>query len=324
MLDPEPRAARERREAHSNAGTPMKRETPAGASRAGAAARPVTPRAPLVSVVIPTRDRPAMVRRAAASALRQTYGAIEVIVVDDGEDFAVAALPDDLGDRRVRCLRNGRARGATGARNTGILAARGEYIALLDDDDEWRPDKIARQLEALGSWDGVLCGSTSPSSRRRRLPPGVIRREILRRGRLLEGGSSALLARAEILKASLFDESLPRWQDWDLLIRLTECWTIGYMDEPLVLYNEGSHPRITNRARTLSFAEAENRLCVVHKHRNFFGPHWSRRHLARGLLAYVRHREDRLAHLVRTARRTGVLYVVIAGMERITGWIRRG
>ncbi len=282
-----------------------------------------SPAKALVSVVIPTYRRPALLCRAVASALRQTYNALEIIVVDDAADAATpAALAGVVADQRVRCIANQRTQGAPGARNTGILEARGDYIALLDDDDEWREDKIERQFRAMDAWDGVVCGSTSRSSRERRLPSGLIDRKLLRRGYFLEGGSSAMLVRADVLKANLFDESLSRWQDWDLLIRLTERWRIGYIDEPLVIYNEGAHPRITNRPKSLSFEELEHRLSMVEKHKEFLGTCWANRHFAGGLLAYVRYRDDKLQHIWRTVLRAGVSSVIAVAFARVAGRFR--
>ena len=106
---------------------------------------------PLVSVVIPTFRRPALVRRAVASVLRQSVGELEVIVVADGTDAAATdatrrALAGFEGDPRLRVLAPGRQLGNGGARNFGVDAARAPRVALLDDDDEWLPDKLEHQL----------------------------------------------------------------------------------------------------------------------------------------------------------------------------------
>jgi glycosyltransferase involved in cell wall biosynthesis len=104
---------------------------------------------PLVSVVVPTYNRAAAVARAIDSILRQTYSRIEVVVVDDGSTDNTAEILKSAQntDKRVVCCSNTRGKGAAGARNTGVAMASGEYVAFLDDDDEYDPDKIARQLE---------------------------------------------------------------------------------------------------------------------------------------------------------------------------------
>jgi glycosyltransferase involved in cell wall biosynthesis len=107
----------------------------------------------LVSVVIPTRNRPEMLMRAVRSALNQTYQQIEVIVVIDGPDeLTVQALQGEA-DKRVRFVALQSSVGGGEARNTGVRASLGEWIALLDDDDEWLPEKIDAQMEAAASLD---------------------------------------------------------------------------------------------------------------------------------------------------------------------------
>src|SRR5215469_4492500 len=102
-----------------------------------------------ISVVIPVYNRQQDVQRALASALRQTLAPAEIVVVDDGSTDASVAAVTALNESRIRLVRHDRNRGAAAARNTGIAAARGDWIALLDSDDEWDRDKLARQIAAL-------------------------------------------------------------------------------------------------------------------------------------------------------------------------------
>src|SRR6185437_1348576 len=99
---------------------------------------------PLVSAVIPTRNRPALVLSAIRSALRQTWRRMEVIVVVDGPDAETAASLAGVTDARLRVITLPEASGGCAARNAGVQAAQGEWIGFLDDDDEWFPDKIQR------------------------------------------------------------------------------------------------------------------------------------------------------------------------------------
>ena len=104
---------------------------------------------PLVSVVVPTRDRPELLRRAVTAILGQTYGGpIECVVVFDQSDpdLPWADLPPG---RTLVVVRNDRSPGLAGARNSGILAATGELVAFCDDDDEWLPEKLTRQVARL-------------------------------------------------------------------------------------------------------------------------------------------------------------------------------
>ncbi len=111
---------------------------------------------PLVTVVIPTRRRPALVQRALHSVLAQTHTALDVVVVIDGPDaeteFALRHWPDP----RVRVMHNPAPAGAGAARNLAAAEARGDWIAFLDDDDEWLPDKITRQLAAAAGRDVLV------------------------------------------------------------------------------------------------------------------------------------------------------------------------
>ena len=103
--------------------------------------------APLVSAIIPTRHRPQLLERAVASALAQTWSALDVVVVDDASEPEMR-LPA-FEDPRVHVVRLSEPSGPGAARNAGIARARGELIAFLDDDDEWRPDKTARHVQHL-------------------------------------------------------------------------------------------------------------------------------------------------------------------------------
>jgi hypothetical protein len=113
------------------------------------------PSAPQVTVVIPTRFRPELVTRAVGSVLAQTFTDFEVVVVVDGPDDDTRASLDQLGDDRLRVIVLPEKGGAPNARNVGAGAARGRWTALLDDDDEWLPDKLTVQLKLAGEATAV-------------------------------------------------------------------------------------------------------------------------------------------------------------------------
>jgi glycosyltransferase involved in cell wall biosynthesis len=108
--------------------------------------RPDRQTTPLVSVVVPTADRSQLVARAVRSALAQTLREIEVVVVVDGPDPATTSVLARIDDPRLCVLELPQRRGVGEARNAGVERARAEWIALLDDDDEWQPEKLALQL----------------------------------------------------------------------------------------------------------------------------------------------------------------------------------
>lgn len=109
---------------------------------------------PKISVVIPTRHRPVLLQRAVHSAIRQTWLDLEVIVVIDGPDPDTVAALQEFDDPRLRVLALAEGVGGSEARNLGVRAALGGWIALLDDDDEWLPEKIEKQLAVAEQFNG--------------------------------------------------------------------------------------------------------------------------------------------------------------------------
>jgi glycosyltransferase involved in cell wall biosynthesis len=114
-----------------------------------------------VSVVIPTRHRPRLLARALRSVFAQTYSDFEIIVVVDGPDEATCAMLASTPDPRLRVIVNSVPLTAAGARNKGVAAAQGGWIAFLDDDDEWLPDKLSRQIASAAGETAVLISCRS-------------------------------------------------------------------------------------------------------------------------------------------------------------------
>jgi len=208
---------------------------------------------PLVSVVIPTRNRPELVLRAVRSALGQTYGNIEVIVVIDGPDQATVSALEAVQatDGRLRILPLPQSVGACDTRNAGINTANGEWIALLDDDDEWLPEKLDKQI-ALGERSShnlpviscKLIGRAPaadfiwPST----LPYLPIGDYLLARTGLFQGEgtlqTSTLIGRRELFQCCPFKSGLRKCQDWDWMIRAFGLPGVGleFVNEPLAIW----------------------------------------------------------------------------------------
>jgi glycosyltransferase involved in cell wall biosynthesis len=162
------------------------------------------------------------------SALGQIGVDIEVLVVDDGSTDESLEELARIDDPRLRVLRNERTPGICGARNTGISAARGEWLAFLDDDDLWSPNKLRAQLDLPGSapWSFaaaiVVDASLSPLSALGLPNAGEIR-ERLKLGNVIPGGSSNVIARTELVRRlGGFDEELAASGDWGMWLRLAE------------------------------------------------------------------------------------------------------
>lgn len=212
---------------------------------------------PRVSVVIPTHDRQVLVMRAVQSALAQTLADLEVIVVVDGPDEATAAALRQLSDPRLRVEVLPVNQGASAARNRGAALARAPWVALLDDDDQWLPQKLALQLataEASPSASPIVAtrfiaryaGREFVWPRRRPAPGEPLCQYILSQSSPFYGEgvllTSALLVRRELIELVPFDLELRRLQDMDWLVRVGARGETGVEfvaeDAPLVVWDQ--------------------------------------------------------------------------------------
>ncbi len=209
---------------------------------------------PLVSVVIPTYNRAGWVIQAVDSVLAQTFRDFELLVVDDG---SADATLEALASRRHRLvyLKTRRNRGVAAARNLGAAAARGQWLAFLDSDDLWRPEKLARQVDFLRRHpDLAICqtdevwvrnGVFVNRPQRHRKAGGNLFLPSLER--CLVSPSAVMLSRALFAEMGGFDESLPACEDYDLWLRIAWRREIGLLPEPLVV-KRGGHPDQLSRA----------------------------------------------------------------------------
>ena len=154
---------------------------------------------PFFTVVIPTHNRSLLLKRAVESVLSQTFEDFELIVIDDHSTDDTASVVKSFTDHRMRYLTNQRTKGACGARNTGIFSAKGKWVAFLDDDDVWLPEKLKCQYECdtkcgADGWPGLhrLCNIQRKCNKDRKFiknrPSGWVRDKLLYGGihRLLE------------------------------------------------------------------------------------------------------------------------------------------
>ena len=200
--------------------------------------------APDVTVVVPTKNRSRLLARAVRSALAQRDVSVQVVVVDDGSTDdtpgMLAACPDD----RVVHLRHERSRGVSRARNAGLRRADGRYVAFLDDDDVWAPDKLREQLAACSSsgarWSCTgavnVVHDLQPVSHHPALVEGDVLAELLGHNRIPGGASSVLVETALVRELGGFDESLSTLADWDLWIRLAQASPLAAVRRDLVGY----------------------------------------------------------------------------------------
>lgn len=218
---------------------------------------------PEVSVVIPTRNRPELVARAVRSALDQTLREIEVIVVIDGPDDDTRAKLAADSDPRLRVMALDSSGGAPSARNTGVEHATAPYTALLDDDDEWLPEKLATQVALARAAPFALPIVASRLTVRtpradfvlpRLLPqPGQPVSEYLavRTGAFHGDGfvqTSTILAPTELLRRVPFAKGLRRLQELDWTLRCHQVDGVGLVmaEDPLVIwYADENRQRIS-------------------------------------------------------------------------------
>jgi glycosyltransferase involved in cell wall biosynthesis len=208
----------------------------------------MSPNACTVSVLIPAWERASWIGETLDSVLRQTRAPDEVIVVDDGsiDDTAAVAAAHPLAPRVLSIPHSG----VAAARNRGIEAARGDLVALLDSDDLWLPDKLARHLPVFDVpappavscthyevWDRVGRGWALAQTRRHPGPLDVA--SLLEMNRV--GTLTVVAPRAELLAVGGFAEGLARGSDYELWLRLAEREPIHVLDEVLAVHRRHPH-----------------------------------------------------------------------------------
>ncbi len=200
---------------------------------------------PKVSVIIPTYNRGDFLKSSVNSVLKQTYEDYELIISDDASTDHTRKYVESISDSRVVYICNKTNRGVAATRNSALKISRGDYIAFLDDDDEWLPEKLSLQVEKIeksspdvgGVYTGVsyldieLGEITSVSNPHIR---GNILNDILPENFLVT--SSLLLRKSCFEKAGLFDERFQFGEDFDMWIRIANYYNFDFIKEPLVKY----------------------------------------------------------------------------------------
>lgn len=228
-----------------------------------------------VSVIIATRDRPGMLREAIAAVANQAFdGDIEIIVVYD-QSAPDTSLQVSEGSRRVRVISNSRTPGLAGARNSGILAGTGDYVAFCDDDDYWKPGKLAAQVQRMETDAGVefvTCGISvlyDGVTHDRPLDRDVVTFDELLRDRHTELHPSTFLMRrsAAISGFGLVDEEVPGGfgEDYDFLLRAARSHAISHVREVLTVVRWGGQSFFFRRWQTMS----DGLSCLLHRFPEF-------------------------------------------------------
>ena len=223
---------------------------------------------PLISVIIPVYNHPSDLQRAIGSVLRQTWQNFEVLVVDDGSEEDIKSVCDSFNDKRIKYLRNKEHKNANAARNRGITEAKGEYIAMLDADDEYLPDHLMRRMEKIQEWgcDGIFGSAFIFDGTKDKVKQSrPLRKNEKMADYLLTDGfcqTSSHFYKTGTARKVRWDEELDWNQDYDLSIRFAEKFDFRCDPEPTVRvhWHKGHKRKLTN----IHF-ESQKRFIAKHK-----------------------------------------------------------
>ncbi len=206
-----------------------------------------------ITVIIPTHNRAHTLERALRSVFDQTRAPTEVLVVDDGStDHTEGLIRTRFPDCRYIRQQN---RGVSHARNRGIRASRGPWIAFLDSDDEWLPDKLAAQVRALaGRPDYRIC-HTEEIWIRKGVRVNAMKKHAKSGGRIFRkclplcviSPSSVILQRSLLDEIGLFDEDLPACEDYDLWLRICARYPVLFLEHPMIIKHGGHRDQLSRR-----------------------------------------------------------------------------
>ncbi len=197
----------------------------------------------LVSVIIPTHNRETVLPRAIDSVLLQKDVDFELIIVDDGSNSPLRDRVSDVETRSLTWVRSPENKGPAAARNLGIKHAKGEWIAFLDSDDEWKPGKLNAQLKFFEENPDYLICQTEEIWIRNGKRVNPMKKHKKYGGRIFEKclplcvvSPSAVMMRHKLFdEVGLFDESLPACEDYDLWLRIAARYPIGLIEKPYIL-----------------------------------------------------------------------------------------
>lgn len=200
----------------------------------------------LISIVLPTYNRASDLKKAIDSVLGQTYPHFELIVVDDDSSDETIQIVESVKDERILFIRHQVNKGAAASRNTGIRASRGNYIAFLDSDDTWHPEKLEKQYLLLSKSKPSVGGCVTYYDLI--YPAKIIRRQILIQkdfykqslfGCNLSPGSTLMFKRECIEKAGFQNEILRRFEDWEWQVRFSQHYSWVSLPIPLAYIKVG-------------------------------------------------------------------------------------
>src|SRR4030066_1147661 len=222
----------------------------------------VTDNLPLVSIILPTYNCASFLPHSIGTILSQTYNSYEIIVIDDGStDNTKEVLYPFI--QRIKYIRLEQNKGLPTARNIGILSAQGKYIAFIDADDLWLPEKLQTDIEYFETHPEVSMvyskhinidekGCVVNGSVKKQLPSGNIFIQLFSEQNFII--TSSVVVRKEIFETTgLFDEQLFNCQDWDMWLRIAFHFKVAGINKPLVKYRHNPHSLSKNRNNVLKY-----------------------------------------------------------------------
>ena len=208
---------------------------------------------PVVSVIIPVYNRPAMVKDAIKSVLCQSISDFELIVVDDGSTDKTLDVLNSFADSRLKIL-SGKRRGVAAARNRAARIAEGRFLAFLDSDDLWLPEKLEMQLAAQLENEKRPLSHTDEIWIRKGRRVNQMKKHAKRGGRIFEyclpmcriSPSAAMIEREYFLNIGGFDEKFCVCEDYELWLRVTSTQEVSYLDRKLTIKRGGHGDQLSH------------------------------------------------------------------------------
>ena len=270
---------------------------------------------PRVSIIIPTHNRAGLLPRAVDSALKQSFTDFELLIVDDCSSDETPHIVARLADPRVRTFRHSRNRGSAASRNTGIANAKGEYLAFLDDDDEFLPTKIEQQVRVLDETDSgvgmvyVWSALVSPAgetigTRCPRAEGDVFAKALMLR-LTLGIGSTSMIRRSVFDAVGRFDEAILRCEDLDFVCRLTKAFGIVVIPMILTTRHVGHASKSAPSKKSLT----EGRDYIFHHQTKFSDELAKRRRVRASLWRRLAVFELRISNYVGAFRAVGAAFL---------------
>lgn len=216
---------------------------------------------PSVSVLIPTFNRESVLKRAVDSVLAQTFEDLECIVIDDASTDETHKLLETFNDPRLKVLSHNENAGVSSARNTGFEESRGEWIALLDSDDEWLPNRLEKQLNLAAENPSLplIHGEELWVRKGKRVNPKKIHQKsggsIFNRclHLCLISPSATLMKRSLYEELGGFREDYPVCEDYEMWLRVTARYEVGFVEEPIITKYGGHEDQLSAKYKAMDF-----------------------------------------------------------------------